>query len=118
MFDKGTFVVYFVMIIAKFGVKQLFTVSLLCAILCLTAGGCNSKDSNADITWMSLLDKKIHSLAADEKQTHSLKRLKQLHQEKVLRNTINSCVHLNFRSLTISIIYFIFRSIEFGLNTV
>lgn len=96
MFDKGSLVVYFVMIIDKFGVKQLFTVSLLYAILCLTAGGCNSKDSNADITWTSLLDRKIHSLAADEKETHSLKRLKHLHQEKVLGNTVNSCVHVNF----------------------
>lgn len=94
MFDKGA-VVYFVLIIDQFGVKQLFTVSLLYAILCLTAGGCNSKDTNADITWTSLLDRKIHSLAAGKKETHSLKRLKHLHQEKVLRNSINSCVHVN-----------------------
>uniref|UniRef100_H3BZU3 Probable ATP-dependent RNA helicase DDX52 n=1 Tax=Tetraodon nigroviridis TaxID=99883 RepID=H3BZU3_TETNG len=46
---------------------------------------CNSKDSNADITWTSLLDRKVHSLAADEKETLSLKRLKHLHQEKVNR---------------------------------
>ncbi|CAG00514.1 unnamed protein product, partial [Tetraodon nigroviridis] len=48
-------------------------------------GDCNSKDSNADITWTSLLDRKVHSLAADEKETLSLKRLKHLHQEKVNR---------------------------------
>lgn len=107
------------MIIDK--VKQPFMVSLLCAILCLTAGDCNSKDSHADITWTSILDRKIHSLETDEKETHSLKRLKHLHQEKVLRNTINSCVHVNLPplwSLTISIICFIFRSIEFDLNIV
>lgn len=81
-------------------------------ILCLTAGGCNSKDINADIKWTSEFDRKIHSLAAGEKETRSLKRLKHLHQEKVLRKKFNSCVHVDFpplRSLTITIIYFIFR---------
>eukprot|EP00066_Takifugu_rubripes_P020660 XP_011609926.1 PREDICTED: probable ATP-dependent RNA helicase DDX52 [Takifugu rubripes] len=47
-------------------------------------GGC-SKDSNAGITWTSLLERKIHSLAPDEKEKHSMKRLKHLHQEKVNR---------------------------------
>lgn len=52
-----------------------FTVSLLCAILFPAA-----EDSSAGLTWTSLL-------AADERETHSLKRLKHLHQEKVLGNT-------------------------------
>uniref|UniRef100_H2V3E7 Probable ATP-dependent RNA helicase DDX52 n=1 Tax=Takifugu rubripes TaxID=31033 RepID=H2V3E7_TAKRU len=75
---------YFAMKIGAFCVKQLFTDSLLYALLWLTAGGC-SKDSNAGITWTSLLERKIHSLAPDEKEKHSMKRLKHLHQEKVNR---------------------------------
>lgn len=80
--------------IDAFCVKQLFIDSLLYALLWLTAGGCGSKDSNAGITWTSLLERKIHSLAPDEKDKHSMKRLKHLHQEKVLTNTTKSFVYL------------------------
>lgn len=78
--------------IDPFCVNQLFTYSLLYALLWLTAGGCGSKDNNAGITWTSLLENKIHSLAPDEKEKHSMKRLKHLHQEKVLTNTTKSFV--------------------------
>lgn len=98
------------MIIDQFGVKHLFTDSLLSAILWSFAGGCGSKNSNADITWTSLLERKIDSLAPDEKQKHSLKRLKHLHQEKVLTNTTKGCVYFSYilTSLIIPIMYFIF----------
>lgn len=60
--------------------------SLLFAVLCLAeAGGGALKDTEGNgITWTSSLDRKIQNLPSDGKEKSSLKRLKHLHQEKVL----------------------------------
>lgn len=52
------------------------------------AGSGLLKDTEGSgITWTSSLDRKIQSLPGDGKEKSSLKRLKHLHQEKVIMAT-------------------------------
>lgn len=63
-----------------------FKESSLFSVLYLTeAGGQPVKDTERNgIMWMSSVDRKIQSLPSDGKEKKSLKRLKHLHQEKVV----------------------------------
>lgn len=65
----------------------------LCVSVRLTeAAGTPLKDTEGvGITWMSSLDRKIQNLPSDGKEKSSLKRLKHLHQEKVLTEITTRC---------------------------
>uniref|UniRef100_A0A3Q3DV27 ATP-dependent RNA helicase n=1 Tax=Hippocampus comes TaxID=109280 RepID=A0A3Q3DV27_HIPCM len=75
---------------AKFDLKRFgqdasrFKVGLLCQHFAGNANGLNNSKQDG-ITWMSSLDGKIQNLQGDGKEKSSLKRLKQIHREKVNR---------------------------------
>lgn len=69
--------------------------------VCLTeaGGGLLKEGEGHGITWTSSLDRKIQNLPGDGMEKYSLKRLKHLHQEKVLIEMQNSkfrCVSQRF----------------------
>ena len=62
-------------------------------------GGLLKEGEGHGITWTSSLDRKIQNLPGDGKEKYSVKRLKHLHQEKVLAEMQNSkfrCISLRF----------------------
>lgn len=67
------------------GLKKSQKDSLLFVVFCLTEGLEDRKRNG--ITWTSSLDREIQNLTGNGKEKYSLKRLKHLHQEKVLTET-------------------------------